>query len=59
MTISTIMLNILERLSEMFPLDSYQSRLEAYIESRNPQSPADIEQYSREYNQKISQGGWL
>ena len=34
---------LLERLAEMFPKQDYQSRLERYIASKNPNSPADIE----------------
>ncbi len=51
--------NILTALRQIFTPRTYASDLEAYIESRRPQGPADVELYSREYNQKISQGGWL
>jgi hypothetical protein len=50
--------NILQYLQELFPVRSYASELEEYIESRHPQSAADIDRYSKEYSQKISQGGW-
>lgn len=44
------MLNILERLAEMFPKQSYQSRLERYIESRNPTNAAEVEMLIRQYD---------
>lgn len=44
------MLNILERLAEMFPKQSYQSRLERYIASRNPSNTAEIELLIKEYD---------
>jgi hypothetical protein len=47
---------ILERLAEMFPGESYQTRLEQYINSRRPTSNADIELWEREYWQRNSQG---
>jgi hypothetical protein len=34
--LSTKMLNILERLAEMFPKETYQSDLERYISLKNP-----------------------
>jgi len=54
---SKLMTQLLERLAEMFPKQDYQSRLEQYIISRHPQSPADVEMLTREYGQR--QGGWL
>jgi hypothetical protein len=44
------MLNILERLAEMFPKQSYQSRLEQYIKSKNPSNAAEVEMLIREYD---------
>jgi len=40
---------LLERLAEMFPGSDYQSRMERYIASKNPQSAADIEHLQRQY----------
>ena len=40
---------LLERLAEMFPTSDYQSRLEQYIASRNPQNAADVEHWERQY----------
>jgi len=44
------MLNILERLAEMFPKQSYQSRLDRYISSRNPSNTAEIEMLIKQYD---------
>lgn len=47
---------VLERLSEMFPDQSYQSKLERYIASRNPQNVTDVEHYEREYSSQQHRG---
>lgn len=39
---SQLMQNILERLAEMFPKQTYQAKLERYIESKNPQCVEDV-----------------
>jgi len=49
MTISQFMLNILERLAEMFPQDSYQSRLENYLSKKSITDAATLECYIKEY----------
>jgi len=49
MTLSTMMLNILERLAEMFPKDIYQSRLEAYLKTKSITDTATLEHYIKEY----------
>ncbi len=54
--ISEMMLNILERLAEMFPKQHYQSELDQYITSRYPQSPADVEHYTKQFEYRLSQG---
>ena len=41
------MLNILERLAEMFP--QQQSRLEQYINSKNPSNAAEVDYWQRQY----------
>lgn len=43
------MTKLLESLAEMFPKHDYQSRLEQYLASRYPQSTADVELFTREY----------
>jgi hypothetical protein len=49
MTISTFMLNILERLIEMFPLDGYQSRLEMYLKTKSITDAATLDNYIKEF----------
>jgi hypothetical protein len=49
MTISNFMLNILERLAEMFPKDGYQSRLEAYLARRSITDAATLDNYIKEF----------
>ncbi len=58
-TLSTRMFGILERLAEMFPKQHYQSELERYISSRYPQHAADVEHFTKEFEQKISQGKFI
>lgn len=53
---SQLILKLLENLTEMFPKQDYQSRLENYIASRRPQSVADIEMWEREFNQVSTKG---
>lgn len=49
MSISTIMLNILERLAEMFPKDGYQSRLEHYLSKKSITDAATLDNYIKEF----------
>ena len=42
---------LLERLAEMFPKQDYQSRLNDYIASHNPQTAGDVDQILRKYTQ--------
>lgn len=53
---SELMTQLLERLAEMFPKQSYQSRLENYIVSRRPTSAADIELLERQYCRMQTRG---
>ncbi len=53
---SALMTQLLERLTEMFPKQDYQSRLEHYIASRRPQTVVDIEIWEREFNQQQVRG---
>jgi hypothetical protein len=48
--ISEKMLAILERLSEMFPGSSYQSRLDAYLSTKGITDAAQLENYVRQFN---------
>jgi hypothetical protein len=49
-TISIKMLTLIERLGEMFPKQGYQSRLEQYINSKNPTNAAEVDYWQRQYD---------
>lgn len=51
-----LMTRLLERLTEMFPKQDYQSRLERYIASHRPQSVGDIELLEKEFTHANSRG---
>jgi len=40
----------MERLSEMFPGSSYQSRLDAYLNTKGITDAAQLENYIRQFN---------
>ena len=48
--ISDHMLAILERLTEMFPGESYQTRLDTYLNTKGITDAAQLENYVREFN---------
>ena len=48
--ISEKMLAIMERLSEMFPGSSYQSRLDNYLNTKGITDAAQLEHYIQQYN---------
>jgi len=48
--ISRKMLAILERLAEMFPNSSYQSRLDAYLSTKGITDAAQLENYIQQFN---------
>jgi len=48
--ISQKMLAIMERLTEMFPGSSYQSRLDAYLSTKGITDAAQLETYIRQFN---------
>ena len=56
-TISTKMLAIIERLGEMFPKQMYQSRLDQYINSKNPTNAADVDYWQRQYESEAQHWG--
>jgi hypothetical protein len=58
-TISNFMLDLMERLAEMFPGSDYQSRMERYISARYPQNAADIENLQRQYQYDQQREGVL
>jgi hypothetical protein len=51
-TISTMMLTMLERLAEMFPGSSYQSRLETYLSQYSIDNAAQLETLQRTFDQR-------
>ena len=48
--ISKKMLSILERLAEMFPNSSYQTRLDQYLSTKGITNAAQLENYIQQYN---------
>ena len=56
-TLSIKMLAILERLADMFPKQRYQSRLEQYINSKNPTNAADVDYWQRQYDSEAQYWG--
>lgn len=48
--LSDKMLAILERLTEMFPGSTYQSRLDAYLSTKGITDAAQLENYVRQFN---------
>jgi len=48
--LSRKMLAILERLAEMFPDSSYQSRLDQYLSTKGITDAAQLENYIREFS---------
>lgn len=49
-SISAKMLDILERLSEMFPGSSYQTRLDQYLSTKGITDAAQLENYIQQFN---------
>lgn len=50
--ISTFMLGLMERLAEMFPDSSYQSRLDAYLKTKGVTDAAQLEHYIRQFDSR-------
>lgn len=48
--ISEQMIRMMERLAEMFPGSSYQSRLDAYLSTKGITDAAQLENYIRQFN---------
>jgi hypothetical protein len=48
--ISEKMISIMERLAEMFPGSSYQSRLDSYLSTKGITDAAQLENYIRQFN---------
>ncbi len=45
---------LVERLAEMFPKQNYQSKLDAYLNSKNIKDISDVENLIREFDRKGS-----
>jgi len=48
--LSNFMLGLLDRLAEMFPDSSYQSRLDAYLSTKGITDAAQLEHYMQKFN---------
>lgn len=53
-----IMTQIIELIKSWFTPTTYQSELEQFIVSHNPQNTAHIEALEREYSYRLSQQTW-
>jgi hypothetical protein len=45
---------LIERLAEMFPRQNYQSKLDAYLASKNVQDICDVEHWTKQFDRKGS-----
>ena len=57
-TLSKQMIRLMERLSEMFPGSSYQSRLDAYLSTKGITDAAQLENYIRQFNSQKESYLW-
>jgi hypothetical protein len=53
---SQLMTKLLERLTEMFPKQDYQTRLEHYLNTKSIQSSADVDYWTRQYEKNSEWG---
>jgi hypothetical protein len=49
-------INMLEKLAEMFPKQDYHTRLDRYISSKQPKNTADVEYLQRQFEQQNHRG---
>lgn len=56
-TISNFMLSLMERLAEMFPDSSYQSRLDQYLKDKHITDEGQLEHYIKKFESR--QGFYL
>jgi hypothetical protein len=49
-------INMLEKLAEMFPKQDYHSRMDRYISSQQPKSTADVENLQKQFEQQNHRG---
>ena len=52
------MLGLMERLAEMFPDSSYQSRLDAYLSTKGITDAGQLENYIRQFNSQKESYLW-
>ena len=43
---------LVERLAEMFPRQNYQTKLDAFLSSKNVQDVSDVDYWIREYDRR-------
>jgi len=55
MTISAFMASVLERLAEMFPGSTYQTRLELYLKNKGITDAAQLEHYLQQYERSYKE----
>ncbi len=48
--------NLLEHLAEMFPKQDYQSRLERYVEARQPSNINEVEYWANRFHNQETRG---
>jgi len=53
------LLNLIERLSEMFPSQDYPTRMEQYIMQHDPKSTTDVERHQRDFEDEYRNQGLL
>ena len=56
--LSEQMIRIMERLSEMFPDSSYQSRLDQYLSTKGITDAAQLENYIKQFNSQKESYLW-
>jgi hypothetical protein len=49
-------IDMLEKLAEMFPKQDYHTRLDRYISSRQPKNTADVEHLQRQFETHQARG---
>lgn len=48
--------DMLERLAEMFPRQTYQSKLEQYLATKNVKNASDVEHWSKQFDRSTDKG---
>jgi hypothetical protein len=54
-TLSQTMLSLMERLAEMFPDDTYQTRLDQYLSTKGITDAAQLENYIQQFTSQKEQ----